>query len=247
MIKVGEISALFRYPVKSMRGEPLDAADLGWHGLDGDRRFAFRRADDRRGVPWLTATKLPELILFSPQRRGAGDGNEMPTHVRTPEGEELDIFGEELAADIGRRHGAAVEMMHLRHGIFDDATVSVITSTTVDDIGRLANEQPDVRRFRPNVLIAPLEPIAYQEDDWVGGVLSFGEGDDAPTIGVTERDVRCSMVNLEPDTARPSAEVFRAVVRERDRKAGVYGTVTRCGRLVVGQPVFFEPIRSPAR
>ena len=69
-IKIGEVEALFRYPVKSMSGEPLEVADLGWHGLDGDRRLAFRRADDRGGFPWLTATKLPELILFAPQRRG---------------------------------------------------------------------------------------------------------------------------------------------------------------------------------
>jgi uncharacterized protein YcbX len=50
-IKVGEIEALFRYPVKSMKGEPLDFADLGWHGLAGDRRLAFRRIDDRAGFP----------------------------------------------------------------------------------------------------------------------------------------------------------------------------------------------------
>ncbi|HWW94286.1 MAG TPA: MOSC N-terminal beta barrel domain-containing protein, partial [Vicinamibacteria bacterium] len=63
LIKIGEVEALFRYPVKSMSGEPLEVADLGWHGLDGDRRLAFRRADDRGGFPWLTASKLPELIL----------------------------------------------------------------------------------------------------------------------------------------------------------------------------------------
>ncbi len=45
-ITVGAVEALFRYPVKSMRGERLEVADLGWHGLDGDRRLAFRRADD---------------------------------------------------------------------------------------------------------------------------------------------------------------------------------------------------------
>ena len=74
-IKIGEIEALFRYPVKSMSGEPLDVADLGWHGLDGDRRLAFRRADDLGGFPWLTATKLPELILFAPLRLGPADEN----------------------------------------------------------------------------------------------------------------------------------------------------------------------------
>jgi hypothetical protein len=47
-------------------------------------------------------------------------------------------------------------------------------------------------------------------------------------------------VNLDPDSARPAAEVLKAIVRVKDNKAGVYGTVTRRGRLAVGQPVFFE-------
>ena len=75
----------------------------------------------------------------------------------------------------------------------------------------------------------------------MGGVLSFGETNEAAAIGVTNRDERCSMVNFDPDSARPAAEVLKAIVRMRDNKAGVYGTVTRCGRLTVGQPVFFEP------
>src|SRR5262245_63724047 len=79
-IKVGEVEALFRYPVKSMSGELLEVAELGWHGLEGDRRLAFRRVDDRGGFPWLTATKLPDLILFAPQRRGPADEGALPTH-----------------------------------------------------------------------------------------------------------------------------------------------------------------------
>ena len=137
-IKVGEVEALFRYPVKSMSGEPLEAADLGWHGLDGDRRLAFRRADDRGGFPWLTASKLPELILYAPRGGSPAVSGNLPTHVRTPEGEELALFGQELAAEVGRRHGSPVEMMHLNRGIFDEASISVITSATVGEIGRLA-------------------------------------------------------------------------------------------------------------
>jgi uncharacterized protein YcbX len=201
-VKVGEIRALFRYPVKSMRGELLAVADLGWHGLDGDRQLAFRRADDRSGFPWLTASKLPELVLFSPQRRGpAVDGN-LPTHVCTPDGEELAVFGQELATEVGRRHGSRVEMMHLDRGIFDEATISLITSATVSEIGRLAGQGTDVRRFRPNILMASLQSIPFEEDEWVGGVLSFGETS-AAAIAVTNRDERCSMVNFDPDSARP--------------------------------------------
>ena len=137
-VKIGEVKALFRYPVKSMSGEPLEVADLGWHGLDGDRRLAFRRLDDRGGFPWLTATKLPELILFAPQRLGPPVEGTLPTHVRTPEGEDLAVFGQELATEVGRRHRSPVEMMYLNRGIFDEASISVITSATVSEIGRLA-------------------------------------------------------------------------------------------------------------
>jgi uncharacterized protein YcbX len=239
-IQVGEVEALFRYPVKSMAGEALEATDLGWHGLDGDRRLAFRRVADRGGFPWLTATKLPELIVFAPQRRGAAAGGNLPTHVRTPEGEDLPLFGQELATEVGRRHGSPVEMIHLDRGIFDEASVSVITSATVGEIGRLAAGPPDVRRFRPNILIAAPRSAPFDEDEWVGGVLSFGEADEAAAIGITNRDERCSMVNLTPGSARPTAEVLKAIVRGRDNKAGVYGTVLRRGRLAVGQPVLFH-------
>lgn len=240
-IKVGEVEALFRYPVKSMSGEPLEVTDLGWHGLEGDRRLALRRLHDDSGFPWLTASKLPELILFVPQRQGPVADGSLPTHIRTPDGEELAVFGEELAAEIGRRYGSPVEMMHLNRGIFDEASISVITSATVGEIGRLAAQRPDVRRFRPNILISSLKSVPFEEDDWVGGVLSFRETHEAAAIAVTNRDERCSMVNFDPGSARPDAQVLKAIVRARDNKAGVYGTVTRRGRLAVGQPVFFEP------
>jgi uncharacterized protein YcbX len=240
-IKVGEIEALFRYPVKSMGGERIEVADMGWHGLDGDRRLGLRRPGDRGGFPWLTATRLPELILFTPQRRDAAGDGDLPTHVRTPEGEELAVFGEELAADVSRRHGSPVEMMHLNRGIFDEASISIITSATVSEIAGLTAQRPDVRRFRPNILMASLRSIPFEEDDWVGGVLSFGEPGAAAAVGITNRDERCAMVNFDPDSARTSPEVLKAIVRLRDNRAGVYGAVIRCGRLAVGQPIFFEP------
>lgn len=239
-IKVGEVEALYRYPVKSMMGEDLGVVDLGWHGLEGDRRLAFRRLDDRGGFPWLTASKLPELILFSPQRRGPGVTGDLPSHVRTPEGEELAIFGQELAAAVSRRHGLPVEMMHLSRGIFDEASISLIVSSTVAEVCRLAAQRPDVRRFRPNILIAPVRSIPFEEDEWVGGVLWFGETSESAAVSITNRDERCSMVNLDPDSGRPTPEVLKAIVRVRDNRAGVYGAVTRRGRVRIGQPVFFE-------
>jgi len=235
-VEIGQVEAIFRYPVKSMGGERLEAAQLGWHGLDGDRRLAFRRTDNRGGFPWLTASKLPDLLLFAP-RREDGAPADLPTHVRTPDGLELPVFGEDLATEVGRRCGAPVEMMQLNHGIFDEASISVIASDTVREIGRLAGRSLDVGRFRPNVVVRLLRPVPFEEDQWLGGRLSFGEGDDAPAIAVTMRDVRCSMVNLDPDSASPAPEVLKAVVRANQNNAGIYGAVTRTGRLAVGQTI----------
>lgn len=224
---IAHIEALFRYPVKSMAGERLDTAHLGWHGLDGDRRHAVRRVNDRGDFPWLSASKLPDLLRFTPQ----GD------RVRTPDGDEFPIFSDELAADIARRHGAPVQVMQMKHGVFDDGSVSVIATDTADEITRLAGVASDIRRFRPNVVVRLLRSGVFQEDAWVGGSLSFG--DDGPAIAVTTRDERCSMVNLDPDSAASFPEVMKAVVRANGNYAGVYATVTRTGTLAVGQAVYF--------
>jgi uncharacterized protein len=240
LTEIGYVEAIFRYPVKSMGGERLEAAHLGWHGLEGDRRLAFRRLDDRGGFPWLTASKLPDLLLFAPQRCQDGAQGDLPTHIRTPDGEEIPIFGDDLATEVGRRYGSPVQMMHLKNGIFDDANISVIASDTVHEIGRLSGRSLDVRRFRPNVVVRLLRSLPFQEDEWVGSVLSFGEGDDAPAITATMRDLHCSMVNLDPDSASPAPEVMKAIVRANQNNAGVYGAVTRVGRVAVGQPILLR-------
>src|SRR5262249_39919913 len=143
--------------------------------------------------------------------------------------------GEALAAEVRRRHSAPVQMMHLRQGIFDEASISVITSDTAREICRLAEQSTDIRRFRPNIVVRSTRAVPFEEDDWVGGMLTFGAAADAPAVTVTMRDVRCAMVNLDPDGARDAPEVLKAGVRAHQNPAGVYGTVTRIGRLVVGQ------------
>jgi len=71
-------------------------------------------------------------------------------------------------------------------------------------------------------------------------VLSFGEGDNAPAVAVTMRDIRCAMVNFDPDSARPAPEVLKAAVHLNHNNAGIYGTVTRTGRLASGQTIFLR-------
>jgi uncharacterized protein len=239
-VEIGQIEAIFRYPVKSMRGEALDAATLGWHGIDGDRRLAFRRVDERGGFPWLTASKLPDLLLFTPERREDGKGEALPTHVRTPDGKEMPVFGDELASEVARRYGAPVQMMQLNHGIFDDATISVIASDTVREIGRLAGRSADIRRFRPNIVVRSTRAVPFEEDEWLGGVLTFGDADETPAVAVTMRDLRCVMVNFDPDDGSPAPEVMKACVRANQNNAGIYATVTRIGRLAIGQNVLLH-------
>lgn len=241
-VEVGRIRELFRYPVKSMAAQPVGGAHLNLHGLGGDRRFAFRRRAERGAVPWLTASHYPELLRFRPCGGDGGAEDPAPTHVLTPEGEELDLQGEALRAEVSRRSGHEVELIRSRLGIFDDADVSVITVATIRGIERELGRPLDLRCFRPNIVVETGGEEVFGEDHWVGGTLVFGEGDAAAAVTLTMRDPRCVMVNMHPDTAQQDPQVMRTLVRMSGNNAGVYGTVVRAGALAVGQPVrLLEP------
>jgi len=237
MKELGRVSELVRYPVKSMAGTPADSANLGWHGLDGDRRFAFRRLGDESGFPWLSASRVPEMILYQPLGREDSSGEPLPTHIRTPAGRELELRSAELRDEIGSRFGGGVELMKMKHGIFDDAAISVISMATIDGIGAEADVKLDRRRFRANIVMETIERETFLEDGWVNGTLTFGDGDSAPAVRVTMRDLRCVMINLDPDTAAHDKRVMKTVVRLNDNNAGVYGTVVQTGTIRVGDPV----------
>jgi uncharacterized protein YcbX len=233
--ELGHISAIFRYPIKSMAGERVDSARIGWHGIEGDRRLAFRRLADRGAFPWLTASRLPELLLYEPV--GRQDETELPTHVRTPDGREYEITDEALFKEIAARHRGDVDLMHLGHGIFDEAAVSAISLGTIERIAREAGHDADLRRFRANLVIDTGGASPFEEDRWVGKTLEFGSDGAGPAISVTMRDKRCVMINLDPDTAEANAEVMQTVIRMNENHAGVYATVVRTGELRVGQVV----------
>jgi uncharacterized protein YcbX len=247
-MELGRISAIFRYPVKSMAGELLDVAKLSWHGIEGDRRFAFRRLTDKSGFPWLTASKLPQLLLYKPFRLDSNanskNGELLPTHVCTPDGKEYELRSDELREELSSRYGSDVELMNLKHGIFDESPISVISLGTVHSVARESGrgvDSCDLRRFRPNLVIETNSAEPFEENGWVGRTLMFGEANSgaAPraAIGVTMRDERCVMVNFDPDTAERDSKVMKTVVRMNENCAGVYGTVVRAGVLRVGQVV----------
>ena len=247
MSPIGRVFELARYPVKSMAGIAIESAVLGWHGLEGDRRFALRRTGDRSGVPWLTASRLPELILYRPVGLAGGSGEPLPTHVRTPAGSEWELEGEALRTEIAERFGGAVEMMRWKHGVFDEASVSVISRTTIEGIGREAGLDLDRRRFRANIVVETERGEPFLEDEWVGGMLVFGDGEPGPAVSVTLCDERCVMLNIDPETAEKDARVMKTVVRLNRNTAGVYATVVRTGTIRVGDRVSLVAEASAAR
>jgi uncharacterized protein YcbX len=237
MIDLGHVCELVRYPVKSMAGIATDSAFLGWHGLDGDRRFAFRRLGDDSGFPWLTASRVPELLLYHPVGLDESTGEPLPTHVRTPAETHVELRGAELQNEIAARFGNGVELMKLKHGIFDEAAVSVISLATIAGIGDEAGVSLDRRRFRANIVLETRDREPFLEDAWVGGRLLFGAGEPKPAVSVTARDVRCMMINLDPETGQQDMRVLKTVVRMNRNNAGVYGTVVQTGTIRVGEPV----------
>jgi len=234
---IGRVAELVRYPVKSMAGIASESAFLGWYGLDGDRRFAFRRTGDRSGMPWLTASRLADLILHQPFGLDERTGEPLPTHVRTPAGAQHELWSRDLQQEVAARFGSEVELMQMRHGIFDESPVSVISAVTIAGVCRAAGVPVDPRRFRANILIESGDRDPFLEERWVGGTLLFGEREPRPAVRVTMPDERCRMLSLDPKTGEHEARVLKAVVQLNQNNAGVYGAVVRTGTIRLGEPV----------
>src|SRR5688572_13815215 len=132
--QIGRVAALWRYPVKSMGGEALDDVEVSWHGLAGDRRWAFIRPGQvRNGFPWLTIRQRPELVRYSPFFTDADALDRSPTMVRTPTGAVFEVVDPALAAELGD----GVGVMKLNRGAFDALPLSLITTQTVAATGAM--------------------------------------------------------------------------------------------------------------
>jgi uncharacterized protein YcbX len=233
---VGRVAELWRYPVKSMAGEALEAADVSWHGLAGDRRWAFVRPGlERSDFPWLTIRERPEMAHHRPRFADPARPDDSLTLVRTPDGEEIDVADPRLAASLGD----GVRLIKQGRGVFDTAPLSLISTRAVAAVGARVGLSLDVRRFRPNIVIEPEGDADFPEDGWLGATLRAG----GFAMRVDQRDPRCVVVNVEPVTTERDPAVLRTIARERDSCLGVYGTTVQPGRLAVGDEVLLE--RSP--
>jgi uncharacterized protein YcbX len=233
MTVVGRVVALRRYPVKSMAAEELDEVEVSWHGLAGDRRWAFiRDGQVHSGFPWLTIRQRPELAHYRPRLTEPERPNASAVLVRTPSGGEFGVTDPALAASLG----AGVRVIKQDRGVFDTFPLSLLTTQTVAGLGRLTGVELTACRFRPNLLV-DAAGSDFPEDEWVGRVLRIG----GLRMRVDARDMRCVVITIDPVTLRRDPAILRAVARERDARLGVYGTIVAPGRVALGDPVELEP------
>jgi uncharacterized protein len=245
MTVVGRVAALWRYPVKSMQAEELDAVEVSWHGLAGDRRWAFiRDGQVRSGFPWLTIRERPELARYRPRFAEPGRPNASAVLVGRPSGGEIDVADPALAAELG----PGVRVIKQDRGVFDSMPLSLLTAQSLAGLGELLGTEPGAGRFRPNLLVdAPSAADAtgaahgpgagFPEDAWVGATLRIG----GLRMRVDRRDPRCVVVTVDPETLDRDRSVLRVIARQRDNRLGVYGSVVEPGRVAVGDPVELEP------
>src|SRR5262249_31082384 len=116
---VATVQSLFRYPVKSMRGEALTEARLTFQGVAGDRRYAFVQAAARSVFPWLTGRELRDLLRYQPQIEM--DGTKARVYVATPAGDRWPVESEELRGELEARSGRQLFFMQDHRGIYDIA------------------------------------------------------------------------------------------------------------------------------
>src|ERR1041385_1443507 len=227
MREIGTIKSIYRYPVKAMGGEQLASAVLGWHGIEGDRRYAFMRTGNMSGFPWLTASRMRELITYKVFFQPNNDGKESTVCVQTPEGKEFELQSPSLREELATKFGGDIELIRVDNGIFDDSPLSLISTATIKMLKTESGRTLDARRFRPNLLIETAEGGSLQEEAWVGKTLVLGSSPDAPGGRGNIYDVRCVMVNLDPDTGSSDPLVLKTIARFRNNCAGVYASIFR--------------------
>jgi uncharacterized protein YcbX len=228
---VATVHSLFRYPVKSMRGEELAEAPLTFQGVAHDRRCAFVQAPARSVFPWLTGRELPELLRYQPSIEM--EGRRARVFVTSPEGVSRPAESDDLRAELEARSGRPLFFMQDLRGTFDIAYVSLIGLGTVAQIAAESDTAPAPARFRANIYV---EASAYAEQAWVGRVLRIGDA----RVAVQQPDDRCVMITLDPETGDANPAVLRAVAQEHANQAGVYGVVLTEGTVRPGDQIYVE-------
>src|SRR5213593_3644804 len=257
MSVIGKVDSLWRYPVKSMRGEELDEAFAGFSGMYGDRHFAFRSSASPTGFPYLTAREQRRLLQYRPHFRypdkaarpinlteaesmGANpvsaDPSELMVDVETPDGRTLAIDDPALTdvvrADIDQKH--QLTLMRSERAMTDCRPFSMFSLQSARQLAEETGTSMDKRRFRANVYVDLTSAQGFGENEFVGRSLRIGS---KAVVTILERDPRCVMITLDPDTGEKTPAILKKVAQAHDGMAGVYGAVMIEGMLHKGDPV----------
>src|SRR5881409_2692938 len=257
MSVIGKVDSVWRYPVKSMRGEELEEAFAGFSGIYGDRLFAFKSSASPKGFPYLTAREQRRLLQYRPHFRypekaarpinlteaesmGANpvsaDPSELMVDVETPDGKTLGIndpaLMDMLRTDIDQKH--QLTLMRSERAMTDCRPVSIFSLQSAEQLGEETGTPIDKRRFRANVYVDLTSAQGFAENEFVGRSLRIG-----PKVMVTilERDPRCVMITLDPDTGEKTPAILKKVAQAHEGMAGVYGAVMVEGMLHKGDSV----------
>jgi uncharacterized protein len=252
MTTIGTVESLWRYPVKSMRGEEMPEVFMGFSGIYGDRCYAFKNSAARKGFPYLNANVQQQMLLYRPQFRyperasqppnlteassiapgvtpANGEAEDMALDVVTPSGGIVSVDDPELVKLLGEGIGGKNQLTLVRsdRALTDCRPVSLISLQTVRQVESELCMPLDKRRFRANIYFnSASEGGGFAEDDLVGRRLRIGS---KATIMVLERDPRCKLISLDPGTGEHDPQVLRKVAQAHANFAGVY-----CAVLVEG-------------
>jgi uncharacterized protein len=257
MSVIGKVDSLWRYPVKSMRGEELGEAFAGFSGIYGDRLFAFKSSASPKGFPYLTAREQRRLLQYRPHFRnpdkaarpinlteaenmGANplpaDLSELMVDVETPNGKTLAIddpaLMDMLGADIDQKH--QLTLMRSQRAMTDCRPVSIFSLQSARQLAEETGAPIDKRRFRANVYVDLKSDKGFAENKFVGRSLRIGS---KAVVTVLERDARCVMITLDPETTEKTPAILKKVAQAHEGMAGVYGAVMVEGMVRKGDPV----------
>jgi uncharacterized protein YcbX len=254
---IGTVQSLWRYPVKSMRGEELDEMFAGFAGVYGDRLFAFESSANSKGFPFFTGRDQRQMIRYRPRFRDpkkaarpinladaeksganpvAAKPDELMIDVETPDGKTFAIddpaLVDHVRAGIEAKH--TLTLLRSEKAITDCRPISIFVVQSAKKLGEETGIQVDKRRFRANVYLDLRAAKGFEENEFVGHSLRIGA---KVVVAVLERDPRCMMITLDPDTAEKTPAILKKVAQAHDGFAGVYGAVLAEGMIRKGDSV----------
>jgi len=259
---VGRVADLSRYPVKSMRGEQMTRVFVGFSGVYGDRWYSISNTGAIQAFPYLTARERESLLLFVPAYRhpnqmvqppnledaeslGPGvtplylEGDDRGVDVTTPAGEKMALEDPRLLDLLreGLPEKWQIGVRYSHRSMTDCRPISLISVQTGRQLCAEAGVPVDLRRFRANLYIDLDGDTAFAENSWVGRTLRIGE---KASITVVDRDPRCKMITLDPETGKADPEMMRVVAKQYEGKAGLYGAVLVEGIIQTGDPIWLS-------